>query len=55
MSINHSPRGAKVEVVLETQSSYQVVQVMDMGAGLRPDEKPHLFERFYQGQSDRLA
>ena len=52
-AINHSPRGAKVEVVLETQSSYQVVQVIDIGAGLKPDEKPHLFERFYQGQSDR--
>ena len=54
-AINHSPRGAKVEVVLETQSSYQVVQVIDIGAGIKSDEKPHLFERFYQGQSDRLA
>lgn len=54
-AINHSPRGTKVEVVLETQSSYQVVQVIDIGAGIKSDEKPHLFERFYQGQSDRLA
>jgi len=54
-AINHSPRGAKVEVVLETQSAYQVVQVLDSGAGIRADEKPYLFERFYQGQSDRLA
>jgi two-component system NarL family sensor kinase len=54
-AINHSPRGAKVEVVLETQSSHQIVQVIDSGAGINPKEKPHLFERFYQGQSDRLA
>lgn len=54
-AINHSPRGAKVEVVLATQSAYQVVQVIDSGAGIRLDEKPYLFERFYQGQSDRLA
>ncbi|PZO41147.1 MAG: two-component sensor histidine kinase [Pseudanabaena frigida] len=54
-AINHSPRGAKVEVVLETESSHQIVQVIDFGAGIKPDEKPYLFERFYQGQSDRQA
>jgi two-component system NarL family sensor kinase len=54
-AINHSPRGAKVEVVLETQSSHQVVQVIDSGAGIKIDEKSYLFDRFYQGQSDRLA
>ena len=54
-AINHSPRGAKVELVLETQSSHQIVQVIDVGAGLKSDEQPYLFERFYQGQSDRLA
>ncbi|MBD2088739.1 HAMP domain-containing histidine kinase [Microcoleus sp. FACHB-1515] len=54
-AINHSPRGAKVEVVLETQFSYQLVKVIDAGAGIRPEEMPHLFERFYQGHSDRQA
>lgn len=54
-AINHSPRGAKVELVLETQFSHQIVQVIDVGAGLKSDEQPYLFERFYQGQSDRLA
>jgi len=54
-AINHSPRGSKVEVVLETNSSYQVVQVIDFGSGIKIDEKPYLFDRFYQGQSDRQA
>jgi two-component system, NarL family, sensor kinase len=54
-AINHSPRGAKVEVVLETQGFYQVVKVIDVGAGIQPQEMPHLFERFYQGESDRQA
>ena len=35
-AINHSPRGAKVELVLQTQSSHQIVQVIDVGAGLKP-------------------
>ncbi len=54
-AINHSPRGSKVEVLLETGSSYQVAKVMDVGAGIRPEESPHLFKRFYQGHSDRQA
>jgi len=54
-AINHSPRGGKVEVVLESGSSYQTAKVMDSGAGVTPEELPHLFERFYQGHSDRQA
>ena len=54
-AINHSPRGERVEVVLEAGSSHQTVTVKDNGAGIKADELPHLFERFYQGQSDRQA
>ncbi|KYC35945.1 histidine kinase [Scytonema hofmannii PCC 7110] len=54
-AINHTPRGGKIEVVLEPGSSYQTAKVMDTGAGITPEELPHLFERFYQGHSDRHA
>lgn len=54
-AINHSPRGERVEIILEAGSSYQTVKVTDNGAGIKSDELPHLFERFYQGQSDRQA
>ena len=53
--INHSPRGGKVEIVMESYASYQVVKVIDSGLGITDDELPHLFERFYQGHSDRQA
>lgn len=54
-AINHSIRGGKVEVMMEPSSSYQTIKVADNGAGVRPEEVPYLFERFYQGQSDRQA
>jgi len=54
-AINHSRRGDRVEIVLGSQASYQVVKILDRGSGLQPDEIPFLFERFYQGQSDRQA
>jgi two-component system, NarL family, sensor kinase len=53
--INHSPRGGKVEVVLASEAGYHVVKVLDNGPGITEDELPYLFERFYQGQSDRQA
>lgn len=54
-AINHSRRGDRVEVVLESQASYQVVKILDTGAGIQPEQFAHLFERFYQGNSDRQA
>lgn len=54
-AINHSRRGDRVEVVLESQASYQVVKILDTGAGIQPEEFPYLFERFYTGHSDRQA
>ncbi|TAE58333.1 MAG: sensor histidine kinase [Nostocales cyanobacterium] len=51
-AINHSLRGDRVEVVLESLLSYQVVKVLDTGAGIPPEQFPHLFERFYQVHSE---
>ncbi|NJR59501.1 MAG: HAMP domain-containing histidine kinase [Cyanobacteria bacterium CRU_2_1] len=54
-AINHTPRGGKVEIVLEPHSSYQIAKIIDTGAGITSEELPYLFERFYQGHSDRQA
>jgi two-component system, NarL family, sensor kinase len=54
-AINHSRRGDHVEILLESHASYQVVKFLDTGSGIPPEEFLHLFERFYQGQSDRQA
>ncbi|MEG3974775.1 HAMP domain-containing sensor histidine kinase [Microcoleus sp. herbarium8] len=54
-ALNHSPRGGKVEIVMASHSNYQVVKVSDSGLGITAGELSHLFERFYQGNSDRQA
>ena len=54
-AINHSRRGDRVEISLSSQSVYQIVKISDSGSGIRDEELPYLFERFYQGNSDRQA
>lgn len=54
-AINNCPRGGKVEVIFESDSSYQMVKILDNGRGITLDELPRLFERFYQGHSDRQS
>jgi two-component system, NarL family, sensor kinase len=54
-AINHSRRGDRIEILLESQAAYQVVKIRDTGSGIPPDELGRLFERFYQGKSDRQA
>ncbi len=54
-AIDHSRRGDRVEIVLMTQSQHQVVKILDSGCGITTAELPYLFQRFYQGHSDRQA
>ncbi|MCY7367146.1 MAG: HAMP domain-containing histidine kinase [Chamaesiphon sp.] len=54
-AIDHSRRGERVEIVLESHADQQVVKILDAGSGITTAELPHLFQRFYQGHSDRQA
>jgi two-component system NarL family sensor kinase len=54
-AINHSLRGDHVEVCLISQASAHTVKILDTGSGINPDEFANLFERFYQGDSNRQA
>jgi signal transduction histidine kinase len=50
-AVKYSPVGGRIEVRLETDQANATVTVRDSGAGLEKDDVPHLFERFYRGQS----
>jgi len=50
-AIEHSPSGGRVEVACGADGSAVWLQVRDHGPGIAPEDRPHLFERFYR--SDR--
>jgi PAS domain S-box-containing protein len=50
-AIKFTPRGGKVQVVLQRVNSHVELSVADTGSGVRPEFMPHLFERFRQGDN----
>ncbi len=50
-AIKFTPRGGKVEVLLERVNSHIEVTVADTGQGISPEFLPHVFDRFRQADA----
>lgn len=47
-AIRHAPRGSRVDVRVRTDASDAVLVVEDEGRGIRPEDLPRVFDRFYR-------
>jgi signal transduction histidine kinase len=52
-ALEHSPAHGRVTVHVESTNLFARFTVEDTGAGVRPEDLPRLFERFYQGRGAR--
>ena len=50
-AVKFTPRGGKIQVVLERANSHIEISVADTGEGINPEFLPHIFERFSQADS----
>ncbi len=47
-AVRHSPPGGRVAVAVRTEGRRAELTVDDAGPGIRPEDGPHLFERFWR-------
>ncbi len=52
-ALKFTPEGGAVRVTVSEDAGHAVVRVADTGPGIAPDDRAHVFDRFYQtGESD---
>lgn len=52
-AIRHTSAGGKVSLSVRRKDRSVLVEVVDTGEGIQPDDLPHVFERFYRGEKSR--
>jgi signal transduction histidine kinase len=50
-----TPRGGRVDLIVEPVEASIAMEVRDTGAGIPPDQLPRIFEKFYQADNQKSA
>jgi PAS domain S-box-containing protein len=54
-ALKYSPTGGTIRVRLEREGAQALVSVSDSGIGIPPDQKEHLFERFFRARNAPIS
>ena len=52
-ALHHTPADGRVSIVIRAEPTRLVVTVADTGSGIRADDLPKIFDRFYKGTGSR--
>ena len=51
--MEHTPEGGRIEIDAAENALYSEIIIKDNGTGISPEDLPHIFERFYMGESGK--
>jgi signal transduction histidine kinase len=52
-ALRYTPAGGQIRLGARRQDGHVLLQVQDSGSGIRPEDIPHIFDRFYRGEGAR--
>ncbi|MGM0420800.1 MAG: sensor histidine kinase [Bacillota bacterium] len=52
-SLKYTPEGEEVRLVVKRDKENVIIQVQDNGIGIKPEDVPHIFDRFYRSDESR--
>lgn len=52
-ALHHTPQGGQVSICALKAEAGVLVEVIDSGEGIHPEDLPHIFDRFYRGEKSR--
>ncbi|MEZ4645661.1 MAG: ATP-binding protein [Chloroflexota bacterium] len=52
-ALRHTPAGGVIRMAAQGENEHLLLQIQDTGAGIAPEDLPHVFDRFYRGDKAR--